>query len=257
MAVVTQSPQMEFVCVQKFSDADQREFVRLSGDANPIHADADAAALMFTGGIILHGVHGLMWSLNCYLRTIPEPISIRSIQATFFKPILLDHEVRARAVLTDMNLKINLTVDGVDVTTAKAIVGPASRVAETVLKETPFPYPPLRRLADLVEAEGALTMPVQARGLVEKFSYLAVAVGPTALIGLGSLATLVGMECPGLYGVSTDVSADFSAEEGPLRYKVRRVDKRFSRVEIDVRGYGLSGRVGAFVNEPRSDGSAE
>ncbi len=223
----------------------------MTGDANPIHAHAEAAALMFTGGLIIHGVHGLMWSLDAYLRTNPG-VSIRGLQATFLKPVRLDEVVEVKVVHAEEILKIKLVVAGADVTTAKVTLGSAPHLIEATLRETPFAAPPVRRLEELEGVTGTLTMPAQARGLTEKFPHLAAAIGPGVLVGLGSLATLVGMECPGLYGVSTDIAVDISNESGPLSYAVRRVDKRFARAEMDVRGYGLSGRVGAFVNEPRA-----
>lgn len=234
-----------------FTDDDQREFVRMSGDANPIHADAIAAAKTFAGGIIVHGVHGLMWSLDAYLRQNPD-FQIQSLQANFLKPIRLNQEVVASAQRISEGLKLTLTCAGVEVTTAKIMSGVAPRPEGGDFSGVGHAASRQIKIDELAGVSGQLVMAEAARELAQKFPALAAAVGSIVIAGLGSLATLVGMECPGLYGVSTGVAVAIATDGGPLTYKVTRVDRRFYHAQIEVRGYGLTGTVSAFINQPRA-----
>jgi acyl dehydratase len=242
----------EVFAKRRFSEVDQYEFVRMTGDANPVHADAEAAPRMFTGGLIVHGVHGLMWSLDTYLMQNPDA-QIRYVHAAFLKPIRLNEDVVGWASRTSDGLKLKLKVRGVDATICKIAFGAAPKPTSITLTDTVHMPPTVCGLNDLGGVSGVLVMAVAARDLVRAFPSLVDAVGPTAVVGFGSLATLVGMKCPGLYGISTDISVDLSLDSGPLTYKVKRIDRRFARAEIAVMGYGISGEVGAFVNEPNTD----
>ena len=67
----------------------QYEFVRFSGDSNPIHNDPIAARRFITGECIVHGIHALMWAFDEFMKL--NSLSINSFEATFHKPIPLDN----------------------------------------------------------------------------------------------------------------------------------------------------------------------
>jgi acyl dehydratase len=234
-----------------FTEKDQMTFVARSGDANPIHADAKAAAALFPSAIILHGVHGVMWALDEYLGRQPA-FAIGHVTANFNKPIRLEQRLDVVADATADGAKIKLQLNGSDATSIKVTAraaGPVADVKGTYVADHPA-QPRLRALSELAGVAGTLTMGAAAQDLARLFPRLTACIGVTRVAGIASLATLVGMECPGLYGVSTAVDFAITESAGPLAYVVKRVDKRFARAEMAVDGYGLSGTVTAFVNEP-------
>ena len=66
-----------------FTKSDQDMFVRLSGDYNPLHTDPVLARRLILGKQVVHGVHLLLWGLNCLLENISERIVLRKRQAKF------------------------------------------------------------------------------------------------------------------------------------------------------------------------------
>ena len=236
---------------RSFTLAQQMDFVRLSGDANPIHADAVEAAQMFPGGIIVHGMNSLSWALELAFAR-DGALALRALRATFLKPILLDQVVTATLAPRNEGLRLTLTLAGMTVTTADLALGAAPIFAAPPALNGPERTSPVKRPLNTLEGlRGEMAMTPAAGGLLAQFPNLVTHLGPARVVGLAALATLVGMECPGLYGVSTDVGVTFDASPGPLRYAVTRVDARFSRATMAVEGYGFSGSVTAFVNAPK------
>src|SRR5258708_17730482 len=80
--------------IRTFSDADQRWFARVTGDANPLHLDAEWAATRFPGEPVVHGSHVFLWGLDRHLAVHPD-LRVGSLQATFLKPVFIGDEVRA------------------------------------------------------------------------------------------------------------------------------------------------------------------
>lgn len=81
-----------------FTDADVRDFARLSGDNNLVHLDEEYAAGTVFGKRIVHGklVEGL---LSAILGTeLPGPMTVfRSCESTYLLPVYLDEEVTMTA----------------------------------------------------------------------------------------------------------------------------------------------------------------
>ena len=51
-----------------FTMNDQEKFSKFSADSNPIHIDPTYARRTISGECIVHGIHGLMWALNEFLK---------------------------------------------------------------------------------------------------------------------------------------------------------------------------------------------
>ena len=72
---------------RRFTLDDQMAFADLSGDHNPLHVDPIAARRLLFGAPAVHGIHGLLWGMDRWLRTGDETIGLRSVKATFRRPM--------------------------------------------------------------------------------------------------------------------------------------------------------------------------
>ena len=64
---------------RSFTYEDQIAFAELSGDYNPLHIDAVYSRRLLFGSSIVHGIHALLWGLDCCLEDREEHVEICSI----------------------------------------------------------------------------------------------------------------------------------------------------------------------------------
>jgi NAD(P)-dependent dehydrogenase (short-subunit alcohol dehydrogenase family) len=108
-----------------------------------------------------------------------------------------------------------------------------------------------RRGEDLTGMGGEIELPAAVDELSTAFPHLARAAEPNFAVGLSAISTLVGMACPGLHSVLSEISATATATlRRTLAFNVVRHDRRLSRVEMSVIGPGLKGTVAAFAGQP-------
>ena len=67
-----------------FTESDQILFGEFSGDINPIHLDEIEARRRVSGQRVVHGVHGMLWALECL---VGVEGAVSSLQAQFPKPV--------------------------------------------------------------------------------------------------------------------------------------------------------------------------
>jgi len=244
------------LATRRFSIADQGAFARVTGDFNPLHVDQAWAATVFPGEVVVHGVHAVLWGCNAYLIQYPgRPLG--TLRAVFDKPILLNEDVSVTAEETADGVHISFTVRGVKL--ARATMTWAAHAAFPAPAQL-APGPPAlatRNIQGTQALSGQLILPRSATELVQLFPAFAASAGTTATIGIASLSTLVGMECPGRYGLFNSFDVSLTDADGPLTYQVTKADTRFNRVAMDVRGYGLTGKVAAFLMDASPCAPAE
>ena len=78
---------------RRFTCDDQIVFAALSGDNNPLHMDRVAARRYIFGQPVVHGIHSVLWALDSWLKDHRAPVNLRSIKASFHKPIVLEQAV--------------------------------------------------------------------------------------------------------------------------------------------------------------------
>jgi NADP-dependent 3-hydroxy acid dehydrogenase YdfG len=108
------------------------------------------------------------------------------------------------------------------------------------------------RMLDLAAMAGRVgAVPLASRAAVaEAFPRLAAAWGQDRLAALIATSRLVGMECPGLYSLYSELRLAIAEGRGggeSLRYAVTEVDERFRTVDMEVVGPGLDGTVSALA----------
>src|SRR6516225_9452986 len=95
-----------------FTNKDQSEFARLSGDHNPMHMDEIAARRTPAGAPIVHGMHALIWALDLMAQNYPA-LEIRSANVRFARFIYLENPVELRLVqCTQTVVRFELTTLG-------------------------------------------------------------------------------------------------------------------------------------------------
>ena len=234
---------------RSFDSRDQAWFAACCGDHNPLHMNSRWAERHFPGAQVVHGVHILLWALDELLQA--RSFALGRIHTTWIKPVMLGDMVRLEWDAQAMMLRAFLGNEPVMVARLKAgdsmATADAYRPVDGVLAA-----PILRDFETMVESRGTVALPREAAALGDHFPALSRAVGANALAGLASLSTLVGMHCPGLYSMLSEVDVTLSYSPGlpTMRYEVTRWIPQFSRVEMKVYGLGLDGQVLAFAGQP-------
>ncbi|HYW45896.1 MAG TPA: MaoC/PaaZ C-terminal domain-containing protein [Bryobacteraceae bacterium] len=228
-----------------FTPADQEWFARVSGDSNPLHTNAAFASRTFPGAPVVHGVHALLWALDRRCAVDPS-IRIGGVQVSFVKPILLGD----RVTVGGEGRTIRLLVRGETMAVA-ALTEPRPPTAVPIYGGIIWQpgSPPLDHTGeDLSGAGGEIELTAAVDELSNAFPHLARATESGFAAGLSAISTLVGMACPGLHSVLSEISATAAVTgRRTLAFGVVRHDRRFSRVEMAVNGPGLAGTVAALT----------
>ena len=237
---------------RRFSAQDQRDFARLSGDANPMHVDAIEARRTLMGAPVVHGVHLVLAALEAICGRRGLDARPMAASARFPRPVLVGERVefsiansdaqRAHiegCVGCDLVLELNVTFGASDPDQAAVPL-----LAPVPLHESGFD--------ELQHAAGSLPVGIDAALARTLFPCAAANLGLPSLAEVLALTRLVGMRCPGRHSVfgKFEVSFDRSAQPGNLEFRVERADARFSRLEMVVVGARLRGRVRAFLRPP-------
>ncbi len=240
---------------RRFDIDDQKLFARLSGDANPIHMDVVASRRSVVGDVVVHGVHTVLWALEELAQSSRCLNGLSALDVRFFKPIYLDEEVRL-LLQSDSGEEVRLSAKVQEKTVASI------RLSSQVLPRVPddikdgglVPASTAQEISfdDLASQHGAVPYAVTADQFVEVFPAAATRFGAALLRDLAACSRLVGMQCPGLRSVFSQLTLEWR-EHGaasPLTYCVTDADSRFSLVTIAVESVAFSGSIQAFAPQP-------
>jgi len=241
---------------RKFTISDQEWFAQVSGDTNPLHLDAAFASRTFPGVPVVHGVHSLLWAMD--QRCAAESASWKgAVRASFIKPILLDDLVSVHG----SGGAIRLLVRGETMAVATLIEPPehAEVFINTAAKWT-VGAPPLNcRFDELSTSCGEIELPTTVGDLGGAFPHLVGVAGCEFVCGLVGVSTLVGMVCPGLHSVLSELTLSAAASvsgRGRFVFKVVRHDRRFRRIQMAVNAPGFAGTVAAFTGHSGAEPAA-
>jgi acyl dehydratase len=246
--------------IRDFSEADQMAFAGLSGDYNPLHMDATAARRLVFGQPVVHGIHSALRALDCWCRGLTGAVILRTLRVDFRRPIRLGEQVRyAFKEERDCHGTITLTAGNAVVT---AIRLEWSTVAETsTLDLVSSGSPPRGDCRDwsgqlIGEAHGTLDLWWDAAAASRLFPGLTLVLPVLQIAEILATTRLVGMECPGLHSVLSQVSLTFEEiakddlRNPTLRYSAAMLDPRFNLLVLDVLAPGMTGTVKAFIRPP-------
>ena len=234
---------------RRFTHDDSLAFARLSGDYNPIHLDPILARRLLFGRTILHGMHLLLAMADQCLSGLPSPSRLTRIVAEFRRPASegqsidfasREHvagRVREEAVFKQISLM-----------TLELQFSPGDRSGiEIPQVDSHSTHPQAWSLSDMRDRAGHVPLWMDRALAAKLFPNLMRLFPPEQLATLLGISRLVGMEVPGLHSVlrGLELSESSNRNEPELSYQVKRVDERFSLVDLQVEAPGLSGTVSA------------
>lgn len=246
-----------------FGVDDQQAFAALSGDFNPLHIDPLAARRSMVGGAVVHGVHALLWALDCWFSENGGPLGklgLRSLDVSFIKPINVGAELLYEGVALDTETShIRLSVAGntvaeIDVawrTVNKATHNPDVSHASQAPRELDA--------AQLTGLRGDIPLTLARAASEAMLPKLTRRFCPRQIAILLATTRLVGMECPGLHSLYSELhltAADADCSGGDqdamlslpsLQYSVAKFDARFGIASIDIAMPGFLGNIRAFL----------
>ncbi len=231
----------------RFQIADIARFADQSLDANPIHIDPERARRLLTGGVIVHGMHSLLWTLEQHFDHGGGRLT--GIAAAFLRPIHLDVPLAlSRKVEEDGSWWLELrNPDEVAATFQLRPGDPLSTVELPNRNDCSVYVPKDFAFAAMKSASGVIDVDGYAEALTAVFPKSVDAMGALRVAGLMALSKLVGMECPGLHSLfaGLDVTLDGSAQN--LLWRVTRHTVPQAPLVLTVAGAGLSGTLTALM----------
>lgn len=234
-----------------FTSNDQIAFAELSGDYNPLHIDVVAARRLLFGSTVVHGIHALLWGLDCCFEDRDESLEIREIKAVFSRAIIVDEKVTL-SVESDNDgcFSIEILDGGLRLAVLEVHLGKsAQRNYDHLAPGFPKRIEP-RDLSDSeIETDsGVLDLSLNVEAATKMFPNLIRCLSPTQVAILLASTRLVGVRCPGLHSIYSeiDLSKTTRNESSAMQYEVNKFDRRFGLVLLNVVGPEMTGTIKAF-----------
>ncbi len=232
-----------------------QSFARLSGDFNPLHLDPIAARRTQFGRTLIHGVCGTLQALDCWLGHNPHCTALEKLSVSYARPIGQGEEIALHATHEGNNVQLELMVQGLRcqiislVFTEKSGQPPVSPNFSSALHTAPNCDEPT--IDNCKGITNAVDLIWDAALVAELFPNASAAIPDYQLASLIATTNIVGMKCPGLHSVYSNLELQFAvagddASNSQLHYTVSAADARLNRVEIGVCNAYLQGEIEAF-----------
>ena len=235
---------------RQFTFEDQGRFAELSGDSNPMHVDPVASRRTIYGDVVVHGVHSLLWALECLAETVGAKCALSRLKTEFHRQVRPGDPVSCKLVESDgKNFTLMLEIGGETAANIKVSFADGFPTAMTLSKNV---KPSLCRdltVDQMKTASGSLPLFLDEAALVKFFPKLLQTFPAFQIAEILATTRLVGMECPGLHSLYSghDLRFHDSGGAAELSYQVTRSDDRFSMLWLTVKGPGLDGTITAFA----------
>ncbi len=236
---------------RRFTMDDQIRFAAVSGDWNPLHVDPLIARRTQFGRPLVHGVHLLMWALETCLEA-SAPASIVKLVCSFRAPVGLDEPSHCAIVrAADGSLRLSVTSRNVLCVSARVSLGPG-RQPSAVIDRNPVRTPCEVVTAQTIStASGKVSADCFAQDTAALFPNLCRLLPQDQLAFLFAATRIVGMKCPGLHSVFSELTMEETpgAENlgSDLVWSVADFDVRFGRASISVAGARAKAVIAAAI----------
>lgn len=238
-----------------FGFDDQMAFAGLSGDFNPLHIDSIKARRSMAGGAVVHGIHLLLWALNCWCAQHEARAMLQGLDVLFLKPVPVGAEVSLTCTRENAErAALVLAVGSAPAVMIDFCWRPCADSGAAIQTKPEACQPKDLSATDLPGRCGELSLclePELAHGL---FGYLLDKFSLTQIAVLLASTRLVGMECPGLYSLYSELHFEAVPDnkKQKLLFEVTRFDPRFRLATMKIDAPGLHGSIKAFLRpEPQ------
>jgi acyl dehydratase len=235
-----------------FTTDDQLAFAKLSGDYNPLHMDPLIARRLLFGRPVVHGLHALLWGLDCFLKTDKQGLELRAVKANFQAGIAPGQTVHCLSVTQHAQAaEIQLESDQVPALWAQVAWRPLQQRPADRLPAAPQEPGKCRErsLEEVLAASGDIPLYLDSELAARLLPNLARALPPQQLAVLLATTRLIGMECPGLHSIYAGLDLTFCSNPGgapSLNYRVADGSRRLGMLFMDVDAPGVQGRLKTF-----------
>lgn len=238
-----------------FRPEDQEQFALLSGDCNPLHMDPVAARRTLIGAVAVHGVNLTLVALELFLERFGGSggICLLGLEAQFAKPVAVGEKVAFRLVQqSGEGFRVTGSVEE-DIVLRVAVRLGTEKIDRGGCAPVLAPEPLVEADFDLLAtAEGTLPVGIDRESARRMFPHVFETLGDVAFAEVLALTRLVGMRCPGLHSLFSQLSISFRSggDAGDLYFRVEKADSRFRRLVLQVQGTRLGGHLTVFVRPP-------
>lgn len=243
---------------RKFTLEDEIIFSSLSGDYNPIHIDPIMARRYMFGQPIVHGLHVVLWVLDIWFKEKNNSTKLISLKVSFPKPIFLEKLVDLKIIYQDSD-RVEIEIIQEKVLCTKVSLEVEEKQADNqthinsslIIDEMPKKRSPNNpSIENIIGMAGDLELYLNRAIFSRLFPSIYKSVDYYIVASLLSTTRLVGMDCPGLNSLISNLQFSFKnspRSDGQLSYTVSKVDKRFGLVVIKLEGESLQGVVKTFL----------
>jgi len=244
---------------REFTLADQIQFAAVSGDHNPIHLDPLQARRTQAGSPVVHGIHLLLWVLDSVAAANPRIPPLRGLRAHFNKFVFLEECVAV--VITEQSpSRMRLVLSVGNAPRSKVTIDLGEKRGDSSEPGPPFPdtipsqqTPSNLDFEQMESRSGRLPFVMSAEDAVTMFPAASNWLGTRQIAALAASSYLVGMICPGLHSIYSELRIETSADsthEESLAFQVTEADPRFRSVQMRIAGGGLTGIVESSARLP-------
>ena len=236
---------------RQFTPENQKAFAKLSGDYNPLHVDAVASRRLIFGTPVVHGIHALLWGLDCLLENNQENMELESLRAVFPKPIRVGEEVFFSFIKNDdSSIRIELSTSQSIVT---IITVTMKKVGQQDFKYLKTGFPEKLQPRDLSDNDiendsDSLALYLNIKAATELFPCLIKCFSLSQIAAILSTTRIVGAKCPGLHSIYSEIALTKISQNTTttMDYKVTMLDKRIGLVLIKINSPDMEGTIKAF-----------
>jgi hypothetical protein len=241
---------------REFSLSDQTRFASVSGDHNPIHLDSLHARRTQAGAPVVHGIHLLLWALDSLAEAQADLPSLSNIHAVFNKYTYLQE--CAELVLTQQRpsgARLSISAEGVLRSKINLGFGDTAQdfpgwPAASLERISFSPAPRNLSIEQMASRSGRLPFQMTQEDAETLFPGASRWLGARRIVALAASTHLVGMVCPGLRSIYSELTVSTCTEpfpENSLAFRVTETDARFGLVEQEIAGGGLTGTAISHV----------
>ncbi|CCO23202.1 SDR family NAD(P)-dependent oxidoreductase [Maridesulfovibrio hydrothermalis] len=239
-----------------FSLDDQLSFADLSGDFNPFHVDPLKSRRFVGGAPAVHGVNALLWAME---NSIPAAhnLSLKSVNALFHAPLHIDTEATLVLKESDAPMTVDMSIISEGTIKTQATITYTQNELKTnfeISHKNGTGFCLERSPESLLGTSGSISLFCRPEAVSRLYPALCKAIPLAQISLLISTSRTVGMDCPGLHSIFSELDIDFTvaAQNNESTYFVKKFDKRFNLVLLDVATPVGSGVLTVFLRpEPQ------